>query len=65
MCDSGKQAKKNEYTRSNIPLMGWYVLSTPLMLCILVNRVARAMGRQKTRLQLEDDDDDSEVIDVT
>ena len=45
--------------------MGWYVLSTPLMLCILVNHVARAMGRQKTRLQLEDDDDDSEVIDVT
>jgi hypothetical protein len=29
--------------------MGRYVLSTPLMLCILGNRVTRATGRLKTR----------------
>jgi hypothetical protein len=29
--------------------MGWYVLSTALMLCILEKRVANTTGRQKTQ----------------
>jgi hypothetical protein len=47
--------------------MGWYVLSTALMLCILEKRIGSATGRQKTQPGVHDESTLRviDVIDVT